>query len=135
MSMYEQDRYRYVTSQIDKHAERVNEAFALFVKLAVAIVGGFVWIATSAQSSGLRQRLAQLCPHALLLVAVVSSLLIVVYIRGKWIFRNLEADILVDLEIERPKFPGSCLAEITMVGVMILSTLAFYAIAYSFRFN
>ena len=128
--MCEKERYQFITSQIDKHADRIYHAFALFVKLAVSIVGGFVWIITREMNPSLRQRLAHLCPHAFLLVAVAVSLLIIVNIRGKWIFRNLEADFL-NKNINRPKFPGSCLGEIIMISVMAGSTLLFYIISHS----
>jgi len=124
--MYEENRYQLVVQQIRDHWDKIYESFILFLKLSIAIIGGFAWLISKDLDNEVKRALLDIVPWALALVGFSSSLLIIVYLRGKWIFRRLEYDILAADKVKLPHFPKSCLAEIVMILTIIIGVTVFW---------
>lgn len=124
--MYEENRYQFIVQQIRDHWEKIYESFMLFLKLSIAIIGGFAWLISKELDNEVKVALLDIVPWALALVGFSSSLLIIVYLRGKWIFRRLEYSILGADKVKLPHFPKSCLAEIVMIITIIIGVTIFW---------
>ena len=117
------ERYKFVTSMIQYHNEKMIEAFKLFIQVLSAIVGGSVWLSNA---SGIYTRDTRYWLLADLLVICVAMMTAITVIANQiaWIkFRRAEHN----LNQSAPK-PGNFWSywnELSMLLVVGAATLLF----------
>jgi hypothetical protein len=117
------ERYKFVTSQLTYHNEKIIEAFNLFIKLTSAVAGGAIWLRVQATGPSLWPTIRPLAVGLLVLFGISAALLVGFNLHTWWGFRKAESR-LTNGAVRAPSFPGSCRQELVMVAVIIATTVA-----------
>lgn len=123
MNVGEEDRYQFVTSQIEYTTEKIYDSFKSFFQLLSAVAGGYVFT-RSMQSMGSPFWLRTATPALLCVLGAGSVILIAVNIANKRRYLEEEASLR-----GKEEMPQQTALEWVMVGIIGLVTLA--AMVYS----
>ena len=130
MDIKPEKRYEVVTSSARYHNEKIIEAFQLFIKLTTAVIAGVVYLALSGLEIDKLNSLAWVAVVAEGLICLVCVTIMIANIRAWWGFRIAESELVGKISdgtyiVSKPKFPRSCLAELVMIFVVILTFVVF----------
>lgn len=124
MPISPEEHYKRVCAQIDRYHDRQEASFTRFVQLSLATIGGFIWLKTQKNVSGVEYLfdLVRWIPLALAFMTVVE----IIMLHRVWCgFRRAEADLL-DRPDLRPKWPRSWRREMFQsITVTIIGTFGY----------
>ncbi len=119
------ERYRFITSKMRYFADRMQDSFKLYIQLATAIIGGFIWLCLQPGASQQSGSTLLLVPPLFLILGVFMLCLIWFDYRAWYGYRKAESKLIGDMH--PPGFPRSVLAEIFMTFAMLsLSIVAYF---------
>ena len=115
----ELERYKFITSQLKYFADRMRDSFKLYIQLATAIIGGFVWLKIQPVATQGAVVLS-IVPPLLLLLGVLMSALVWFDYACWYGYRKAESALIGGRF--PPSFPRSAWAEIFMTLSMLVTS-------------
>lgn len=109
----DEKRYEFVTQQVRYFNEKILEAFALFIKLSLTIVGGFFWFYIQCINEKTKERFGEIVPWLIPLAGLYTILIVWINLTTQWGFRKAESDIIGTEKLPYPNLK-SCSAEFIM---------------------
>ena len=118
----DEKRYDFVTQQQRYTNDKVFEAFSLYVKLAAAIVAGYVWLHTQSIDGETKRTIDFIAPWIFSLIAIYALTVILVNLRSWWGYCTAESELVGKDNVPPPKFPRSCAGHLIMIAVITIMT-------------
>jgi len=111
------EQYKEVTSMMRYYNDKIFDTFKMYIQLASAIAGGYVWLRIQAGPTAL-DLARYVAPALTLLVGIGAILLIAINLGSWWGYRKRLSELLNRPNL-RPEFPRNGYQEVIM-GVFIL---------------
>ena len=117
-----EERYKFVTSQCVYCNEKIIQSFTLFLKMVSTFAGGVIWLRLQQNWMDIWPQIGTLAVWLLVLLGLGTMLMIFRNLRAWWGFRKAESE-LTGGAVPTPTFPRSCLVEIFLMLVVLVTTI------------
>ena len=116
------ERYKWITSQVNYFADRMRDNFKLYIQLATAIIGGFIWLQIQPDLDNHKLAVLKIVPTLLLILGIFMSILIWVDYRCWYQYREAESELIGGKY--PPRFPNSAGGEVFMTIAILSSSVS-----------